>query len=94
MIQIQWKGTVCHWGKASMATAQATQNAAHASSPLWSRLKDIAQVAHRADRPAADLSRGSNAHDIMGVAAIIGVQATAYKLLYGENQYKLPGDVI
>ena len=26
------------------------------------------------------------------VAAIIGVQATAYKLLYGENQYKLPGD--
>jgi hypothetical protein len=28
----------------------------------------------------------------MGVAAIIGVQATAYKLLYGENHYKLPGE--
>jgi hypothetical protein len=28
----------------------------------------------------------------MGVAAIIGVQATAYKLLYGDNQYKLPGE--
>ena len=30
----------------------------------------------------------------LGVASIIGVQATAYKLLYGENQYKLPGDVL
>src|SRR5216117_1076487 len=26
------------------------------------------------DRPAADVSRGSNAHDILGVAAIVGVQ--------------------
>src|SRR5205823_6017665 len=32
------------------------------------------------DRPAADVSRGSTAHDILGVAAIIGIQATAYKI--------------
>lgn len=42
--------------------------------------------------PAADLSRGSNAHDIMGVAAIIGVQAISYKELYAETKHKLPGD--
>jgi phosphate acetyltransferase len=29
------------------------------------------------DRPAADVSRGANAHDVLGVAAIIGVQAIA-----------------
>jgi phosphate acetyltransferase len=56
------------------------------------RANAYGQILLGLDRPAADLSRGSNAHDIMGVAAIIGVQATAYKLLYGENQYKLPGD--
>jgi phosphate acetyltransferase len=56
------------------------------------RANAYGQILMGLDRPAADLSRGSNAHDIMGVAAIIGVQATAYKLLYGENQYKLPGD--
>jgi phosphate acetyltransferase len=34
------------------------------------------------NRPAADVSRGSTAHDILGVAAIIGVQATDYQKLY------------
>jgi phosphate acetyltransferase len=34
------------------------------------------------NRPAADVSRGSSAHDILGVAAIIGVQATNYQKLY------------
>jgi phosphate acetyltransferase len=57
-----------------------------------SRANAYGQILLGLDRPAADLSRGSNAHDIMGVAAIIGVQATAYKLLYGDNQYKLPGE--
>ena len=58
------------------------------------RANAYGQILLGLDRPAADLSRGSSAHDIMGVAAIIGVQATAYKLLYGENQYKLPGEVL
>ncbi len=34
------------------------------------------------DRPAADVSRGANAHDILGVAAIVGVQSVAYSELY------------
>ncbi len=33
-------------------------------------------------RPAADLSRGASVEDILGVAAIIGLQAIAYRKLY------------
>ncbi|MDE3067592.1 MAG: phosphate acetyltransferase [Verrucomicrobiota bacterium] len=42
------------------------------------------------NRPAADVSRGSTAHDILGVAAIVGVQATDYQKLYPGA--KLPGE--
>jgi phosphate acetyltransferase len=44
------------------------------------------------DRPAADVSRGSNAHDLLGVAAIVGVQAVEYHKLYPGAGQKLPGD--
>jgi phosphate acetyltransferase len=44
------------------------------------------------DRPAADVSRGSNAHDILGVAAIVGVQATEYAKLYPGAGEHLPGE--
>ncbi len=44
------------------------------------------------DRPAADLSRGSNAHDILGVAAIVGVQSIDYQALYPGAGAKLPGE--
>ena len=44
------------------------------------------------DRPAADVSRGSTAHDILGVAAIVGVQATAYNLLHPDAGKHLPGE--
>jgi phosphate acetyltransferase len=44
------------------------------------------------DRPAADVSRGSNAHDILGVAAIVGVQSVAYEKLYPSLQ--LPPDLL
>jgi phosphate acetyltransferase len=44
------------------------------------------------NRPAADVSRGSNAHDILGVAAIVGVQATDYQKLYPGADTRLPGD--
>ena len=44
------------------------------------------------NRPAADVSRGSGAHDILGVAAIIGVQATDYLKLYPGADAKLPGE--
>ncbi|MCU0784079.1 MAG: phosphate acyltransferase [Verrucomicrobia bacterium] len=44
------------------------------------------------NRPAADVSRGSSAHDVLGVAAIVGVQAIAYHMLYPGAGEKLPGD--
>ncbi|HEU6447454.1 MAG TPA: phosphate acyltransferase [Verrucomicrobiae bacterium] len=44
------------------------------------------------NRPAADVSRGSTAHDILGVAAIVGVQSTDYQKLYPGADAKLPGD--
>ena len=44
------------------------------------------------DRPGADVSRGSNAHDILGVPAIVGVQAVEYSKLYPGAGQKLPGD--
>jgi phosphate acetyltransferase len=42
------------------------------------------------NRPAADVSRGSNAHDILGVAAIVGVQSTDYQKLYPGADAHLP----
>jgi phosphate acetyltransferase len=44
------------------------------------------------DRPAADVSRGSNAHDLLGVAAIVGVQSIDYQKLYPGAGERLPGD--
>jgi phosphate acetyltransferase len=44
------------------------------------------------DRPAADLSRGSNAHDILGVAAVVGLQSIEYSNLYPEAGKALPGE--
>jgi phosphate acetyltransferase len=56
------------------------------------RANAYGQILLGLDRPAADVSRGSSAHDILGVAAILGVQSVSYKVLYAENDYKLPGD--
>lgn len=56
------------------------------------RANAYGQILLGLDRPAADLSRGSNAHDIMGVAAIVGVQSIAYKVLYADPRYKMPGE--
>lgn len=42
------------------------------------------------DRPAADVSRGSNAHDILGVAAIVGLQSIAYHELHPDPANPLP----
>jgi phosphate acetyltransferase len=44
------------------------------------------------DRPAADVSRGSSAHDILGVAAIVGVQSIDYQKLYPGAGSRLPGE--
>ena len=49
---------------------------------IVSRANAYGQILLGLNRPAADVSRGSSAHDILGVAAIIGVQSTDYQKLY------------
>lgn len=44
------------------------------------------------DRPAAAVSRGSSAHDILGVAAIVGVQAVDYDHLHPGPGGHLSGE--
>lgn len=56
------------------------------------RANAYGQILLGLDRPAADVSRGSSAHDILGVAAIVGVQAVDYHLLYPGAGEKLPGE--
>ena len=56
------------------------------------RANAYGQILLGLDRPAADVSRGSNAHDILGVAAIVGVQAVDYPILYPGAGEKLPGE--
>src|SRR5947208_6648849 len=57
-----------------------------------SRANAYGQILLGLDRPAADVSRGSNAHDILGVAAIVGVQAVEYGQLYPGAGQNLPGE--
>lgn len=57
------------------------------------RANAYGQILLGLDRPAADVSRGSSAHDILGVAAIVGLQSIEYQKLYpGAGEY-LPGDL-
>jgi len=56
------------------------------------RANAYGQILLGLDRPAADVSRGSTAHDILGVATIVGVQAVEYHKLYPGAGEKLPGD--
>src|SRR5678815_5548423 len=56
------------------------------------RANAYGQILLGLDRPAADVSRGSNAHDILGVAAIVGTQSIEYHSLYPGAGEKLPGE--
>jgi phosphate acetyltransferase len=56
------------------------------------RANAYGQILLGLDRPAADVSRGSNAHDILGVAAIVGLQSISYPQLYPEAGRALPGE--
>ncbi len=56
------------------------------------RANAYGQILLGLDRPAADVSRGSNAHDILGVAAIVGVQSIAYNEMFPEAEKRLPGN--
>jgi phosphate acetyltransferase len=53
---------------------------------VTSRANAYGQILLGLNRPAADVSRGSTAHDILGVAAIIAVQATDYQKLYPGSE--------
>jgi phosphate acetyltransferase len=59
---------------------------------LVGRANAYGQILLGLNRPAADVSRGSNAHDILGVAATIGVQAIDYQKLYPGADAHLPGE--
>jgi len=56
------------------------------------RTGSYGQILLGLNRPAADVSRGSSPHDILGVAAIIGVQATDYLKLHPGADKELPGE--
>jgi phosphotransacetylase len=55
------------------------------------RANAYGQILLGLDRPAADVSRGSSAHDILGVAAIVGLQAIDYSKLYPGAGEGAPG---
>jgi len=59
---------------------------------LVGRANCYGQILLGLNRPAADCSRGATAHDILGVAAIVGVQATDYQKLYPGADKQLPGE--
>ena len=56
------------------------------------RANAYGQILLGLDRPAADVSRGSSAHDILGVAAIVGLQSIAYSELHPEAGKRPAGD--
>jgi len=56
------------------------------------RANAYGQILLGLDRPAADVSRGSNAHDILGVATIVGIQSVSYSELFPEAGQRLPDD--
>jgi len=53
---------------------------------VTSKANAYGQILLGLNRPAADVSRGSTAHDILGVASIIAVQATDYQKLYPGSE--------
>ncbi len=59
---------------------------------LVGRASSYGQILIGLNRPAADVSRGSSAHDILGVAAIVAMQSTDYQKLYPGADAKLPGE--
>ena len=60
---------------------------------LMTRANAYGNILLGLDRPAADVSRGSNSHDILGVAAIVGVQSVEYEKLYPPAM-QLPSDLM
>jgi phosphate acetyltransferase len=56
------------------------------------RANAYGQILLGLDRPAADVSRGSSAHDILGVAAIVGLQSIEFGKIHPESAHSLAGE--
>ncbi|MBX3733912.1 MAG: phosphotransacetylase [Verrucomicrobiae bacterium] len=67
-------------------------NIAHKLIQHIARANAYGQILLGLDRPAADVSRGSSAHDILGVAAIVGLQSIDYQQLYPGAGAAIPGE--
>lgn len=57
------------------------------------RANAYGQILLGLDMPVAEISRGASAHDILGVAAIVGLQAIEYRLLYPDAGAHLASDL-
>ncbi|HON06609.1 MAG TPA: phosphate acyltransferase [Verrucomicrobiota bacterium] len=57
-----------------------------------SKANAYGQILLGLNEPAADVAHGADAHEVLGVAAIVGVQAIEYKYLFPEAGKKLPGE--
>jgi phosphate acetyltransferase len=67
-------------------------NSGNISAKLVQRLggaTSYGQILLGLSRPAADMSRGASVEDILGVAAIVGLQAIEYRKLYPEIEEEL-----
>ncbi len=53
---------------------------------LLAETNTYGQIITGLTKPAAEISRGSSAHDVFGAAAIVGCQAIDKRLLYGESE--------
>jgi phosphate acetyltransferase len=81
-------------GKANVLIFPDLNSGNIASKLLWhiARANAYGQIVLGLDRPSADVSRGANAHDILGAAAIVGLEAVDYQLLYPGSGQALPGE--
>ena len=52
---------------------------------LLSSANKYGQIVMGLNKPAAEISRGATAHDILGAAAIVGCQAIDHRFLFGSS---------
>lgn len=72
-------------------------NAGNISAKLVHRLADAkayGQILMGLEKPAADLSRGASVEEILGVAAIVGLQCINYRKLYPEQGARYKNEIL
>jgi len=78
--------------RAHFPGAQLGQHRQQTRAPHRPRQHAYGQIRLGLDRPAADVSRGSSAHDILGVAAIVGVQSIEYQKTLSWGRGEITGE--